>query len=65
VEFRGYLDARVNIIEQHTNLLRRKGSAAPGNRIALKANNTAQAGQVVRYPVVGLGEIDHPVFDQN
>ena len=65
VEFRRYLDARVNIIEQHANLFGRKGSTASANRLALKANSSAQAGQVVRDPVVGLSEPDHPVFDQN
>jgi hypothetical protein len=36
-------------------------TAAPGNGIALKANNTAQASQVVRYSMIGLVAM----FDQN
>ena len=48
----------LDIVEQHANLLGRKGLAALGNSVALKANNTAQAGQVVRDPVVGLGHPD-------
>jgi hypothetical protein len=65
VEFRRDLDARVNIVEQHANLLCRKGSAAPGNRVALKADNTTQAGQVVRYPMIGLSQSDPTMFDQD
>src|SRR4051794_37653339 len=57
VEFRRDLDARVNIVEQHANLLGGEGLAALENSVALNANDTAQAGQVVRDPVVGLG---HP-----
>jgi hypothetical protein len=44
VEFRHDLNARVNVIEQHAGLLRRKAPSALGNRVALKANNTTQAG---------------------
>jgi len=54
VELRGDRNTRVDIIEQCANLLRGEGSAAPGNSLALKANGTAQAGQVVRYPMIGL-----------
>jgi hypothetical protein len=64
VEFRCNLKARVNIVEQHASLLGRKGFAAFGNGVALKANNTAQAGQIVRDPVVGLGP-GAPIFDLN
>jgi hypothetical protein len=64
VEFRRDLDARVNIVEQHANLLCRKGSAELGNRVALKANNTTQAGQVVRYPMIGLSQSD-TIMNQN
>jgi hypothetical protein len=65
VEFRRDLDARADIVEQYANLPRRKGLAALGNSVALKANNTAQAGQVIRYPMIGLSQPDRPMFDQN
>src|SRR5579864_8458464 len=65
VEFRRDLDARVDIVEQHANLLCRIGSATLGNRVALKANGATQAGQVVRYPVIGLSQSDTIMFDQN
>src|ERR1700686_54596 len=65
VEFRRDLDARADIVEQYTNLPRRKGLAALGNSVALKANNTAEGGQVIRYPMIGLSQPDHPMFDQN
>jgi hypothetical protein len=56
---------RINIVEQHANLLGRKGFAARGNTDALKANDAAQAGQAVRYPVVRLGHPDASIFDLN
>ena len=52
VEFRRDLGARDDIVEQRADLIGREGSAAPGNSVALKANDSAQAGQVVRDPVV-------------
>jgi hypothetical protein len=63
VEFRHDFDARVNIVEQHANLLCRKGSAALGNRVPLKTNNAIQAGQVVRYPMIGLSQTDTVMFN--
>jgi hypothetical protein len=65
VQFRRDLDARTDIVEQHADLLGREGFVALRNRVALKANNTAQAGQVVRDPVVGLSHPDKLTFDQN
>jgi hypothetical protein len=65
VEFRRDLNASVDIVEQHANLLGRKGSAAPGNCVALKANNAAQVGQIIGDPVVGLGRSDVPISDLN
>jgi hypothetical protein len=61
VEFCRNLDARADIVEQHANLLRRKAPAAPGNGVALEAKNAAQAGEVVRYAMVGLGQPDDPM----
>ena len=48
VEFRRDLDACVDVVEQYANLPGRKGFAALENSVALKANNAAEAGQVVR-----------------
>jgi len=65
VEFRRDLDAGDDIVEQHADLIGREGSAALGNSVVLKTNDSAQAGQVVRDPVVGLGQPDVPIFDLN
>src|SRR5258708_18437918 len=65
VEFRRDLDACADVVEQHANLPRRKGLAALGYSVALEANNPAEAGQVVRYPMVRLSQPSYPVFDQN
>ena len=55
----------IDIVEQRADLIGREGSAALGNSVALKANDSAQAGQVVRDPVVSLGQPDAPIFDLN
>src|SRR6201981_579712 len=65
VELRRDLRARDDFVEQHADLIGREGSAALGNSVALKANDTAQAGQVVRDPVVGFGQPDAPLVDLN
>src|SRR5258705_7550707 len=65
VEFRRDLDACADVVEQHANLPRGKGLAAFGNSVALEANNAAEAGQVVRYPMVCLSQSDYPVLNQN
>jgi hypothetical protein len=63
MEFRGDFDARANIVEQPTHLIGREVSAALGNRVALKANNTTQTGQIVRDPMIGLSQPDTPMLD--
>src|SRR5437588_11894971 len=65
MEFRGDFDPCVKIVEQPANLLGRRDFAALGNGVALKANDAAQASQIVCDPVIGLGQSDASIFDLN
>src|SRR6185437_5073618 len=63
VKSRRHLKARADFVEQHANLIRGKCFAARANGTTLKANNAVQAGQVVRYPMIGLSQTDNAMFD--
>src|SRR3954454_2831695 len=65
VESRRDLDASADLIQQCANLIARKGFAAAGDCASLKANNAAQAREVVGDPVIGLGQLDYPMVNRN
>jgi hypothetical protein len=62
VKSRRNLNARADIVEQQANLIRGKGFTALADGAALKANNAAQTGQVVRYSMIGFSQTDNTMF---
>ncbi|MGA2998087.1 MAG: hypothetical protein ABSE61_26495 [Bradyrhizobium sp.] len=65
VKFCSYLDARADIVEQLANLVCGKGLAASGNGVALQPNGTAEPGEIVGDPMIGLGQSDISMIDQD
>src|SRR3977135_45864 len=63
VEFSGGFDARADVVEQDAKLSGREALAALRNGVALEANDTAQAGQIVGDTMVGLSHLDRPVLN--